>query len=284
MSLQVQKTDAACGAFVRNLDLTHPLDANMIAELRRVWLEHHVLIFPDQPMSDDDLERFTNYFGNFGNDPYIAPIEGRQHIIAVCRRADEKAPIFAESWHTDWSFQAVPPAGTCLFGITIPPIGGDTFFVNQHQSLAQMPADLRTRIEGLIAVHSAAVPYSPTGVYGEQDQSSDRSMNILYSSDAYATQKHPLIRRHPETKEESLYGCIGYIIGIEGMTEADSQKLLKDIYDWQTHPEFQYQHKWSESMLVMWDNRSVLHKASAGYDGHARLLHRTTIADNFAVS
>src|SRR3546814_2035855 len=57
-------------------------------------------------MSDDDLERFTRYFGDFGDDPFIAPIPGRRHVIAVRRRADETAPLFAENWHSDWSFQA----------------------------------------------------------------------------------------------------------------------------------------------------------------------------------
>jgi len=74
-------------------------------------------------MSDDDLERFSLCFGAFGDDPFIAPITGRNNIVAVKRTADEKVPIFADNWHTDWSFQKNPPAGTCLFGIEIPPVG-----------------------------------------------------------------------------------------------------------------------------------------------------------------
>ena len=99
-----------------------------VGAIRAAWLQHHVLAFPDQRLSDDDLDRFTLAMGGFGEDPFIAPIAGRQHIIAVARAADETAPIFAETWHTDWSFQARPPAGTCLYGITIPPMGGDTLF------------------------------------------------------------------------------------------------------------------------------------------------------------
>ena len=77
-------------------------------------------------MSDDDLERYTLNMGPFGHDPFIAPIPGREHIVAVKRDADETAPIFAEVWHTAWSFQEKPPQGTCLFAITIPPVGGGT--------------------------------------------------------------------------------------------------------------------------------------------------------------
>ena len=102
-------------------------------------------------------------------------------------------------------------------------------------------------------------------------------MDIRPSEDAEATQTHPLIRAHPETGRESLFGCAGYIIGIEGMDQAEGWDLVSEIYRWQTRPEFQYRHKWSPRMLVMWDNRCTLHMATGGYAGHDRLLHRTTI-------
>ena len=130
--MEVRPSGQACGARVTGVDLTGPLDADTVATLRGVWLAHHVLAFPDQPLSDDDLERFTLAFGGFGDDPFIAPIAGREHVIAVSRTAAETAPLFAENWHTDWSFQARPPAGTCLFGITIPPHGGDTLYATVH--------------------------------------------------------------------------------------------------------------------------------------------------------
>lgn len=276
MTLTITPSGQACGATVTGVDLTQPLDAAISAAIRAAWLEHLVLAFPDQAMSDDDLERFTLAFGAFGEDPFIAPIPGRDHIIAVKRNADETAPIFAESWHSDWSFQARPPAGTCLFGITIPPHGGNTEFVNQRAALAAMPGDLRARIEGKIAIHSAGTGYAPSGLYGENDKG--RSMDIRPSDSAHATQTHPLIHRHPENGRESLYGCIGYIIGIEGMDEAEAYPLLVELLQWQVQPQFIYSHAWAKNMLVMWDNRSVLHRATGGYAGHDRLLHRTTIA------
>ena len=108
MSIIVSPGSQACGAEVTNLDLTLALDSATVRAIRAAWLEHHVLSFPDQAMTDDDLERFSSYFGPFGDDPFIAPIAGRKHVIAVQRRADESAPLFAENWHTDWSFQTTP--------------------------------------------------------------------------------------------------------------------------------------------------------------------------------
>lgn len=279
MSIVVTPSGQVCGAEVSNIDLTQPIDDSTVAAIRAAWLIHHVLAFPGQAMTDDDLERFSSYFGPFGDDPFIEAIPGREHIIAVERRSDEKAPLFAENWHTDWSFQETPPAGTCLLGITIPPIGGNTLFADQHKALRDMPAELREKLEGKNAIHSASTAYSPEGMYGLEDQTTDRSMNITPSTEALATQLHPLIRKHPETGEEGLFGCLGYIAGIEGMNDEDAHNLLLQVHEWQTRPEVVYEHVWQPHMLVMWDNRSVLHRATGGYEGYARLLHRTTIAD-----
>ena len=87
---------------MRGLDLTSPLDETTVDEVREASAVHQVLAFPDQLMSDDDLERFTLSLGAFGHDPFIEPIDGRDHVIAVHRRADETAPVFATSWHSDW--------------------------------------------------------------------------------------------------------------------------------------------------------------------------------------
>jgi taurine dioxygenase len=266
---------------VTGVDLT-ALDAATVAEIRRAWLQHHVLAFPDQVLTDEQLERFTLWFGPFGNDPFIAPIPGSEHVIAIRRDADETAPLFAENWHTDWSFQARPPSGTCLYGITIPPHGGDTLYANQHAALDAMPAALRSRLEGRQAIHSARGGYAPKGMYGEADQQGDRSMDIRPSEAAMATQLHPIIRPHPETGRLGVFGCVGYMIGIDGMPDDEGRALLGELHAWQTREEFQYRHTWAPGMLVMWDNRSVLHRATGGYEGHDRLLHRTTIGAHAA--
>ncbi len=274
--IHVEPSGQACGASVTGIDLSKQLKPEDVADIRAAWLKHHVLAFPDQHMTDDDLERYTIAFGGFGHDPFIAPIPGRSHVIAVMRKADETSPLFAENWHSDWSFQPRPPAGTCLYGITIPPIGGDTLFANQHAALDAMPKSMRAKLEGRIAIHSAVKAYAPDGQYGARDKG--RSMDIRVSHEAEKTFLHPLIRKHPETAREGLFSCFGYIIGIDGMTEAESTPLLLDLYQWQSREEFQYRHKWQPNMLLMWDNRSVLHAATGGYAGHDRVLHRTTIA------
>lgn len=276
MTLRVEPSGEACGARVTGVDLSRPLDPATVAELRAIWLEHLVLAFPDQTIGDDDLERFTGYFGGFGVDPFFAPIAGRQNIAAIRREADEQSPLFAENWHSDWSFQIHPPAGTCLMAVDIPPVGGDTLFANQHAAWEALPDARKAELGDLIAVHSARLAYAPDGTYGAKDKG--RSMDIRPDASANAVQVHPLVPAHPETGRRGFFSTLGYIIGIEGMEQDAAIALLRQLYAWQSDDRFVYRQRWEPGMLVMWDNRSVLHRATGGYEGYRRELHRTTIA------
>ncbi len=276
MTFRVEPSGGACGARITGLDLSKSLDAETVGAVRRAWLEHHVLAFPDQNIDDDDLERFTLAFGGFGDDPFFAPIPGREHIAAIRREAGEQTPLFAENWHTDWSFQARPPAGTCLNAVDIPPLGGDTLYANQHAAWEALPAPRKAELADLIAIHSARLAYAPGGSYGAKDKG--RSMDIRPSEAALATQTHPMVPVHPETGRRGFYSTFGYIVGIEGMDDNEAIPLLLELQAWQGDDRFVYRHRWEPGMLVMWDNRSVLHKATGGYEGHRRELHRTTIA------
>ncbi len=276
MMLTAETSGASCGARVSGVDLSGPLDASTVAEIRQIWLKHRVVSFPGQSLDDDALERFTLAMGGFGEDPFFDPIPGRKHVAAIQREAEEQTPLFAENWHSDWSFLAKPPAGTCLVSIEVPPMGGDTMFADQITAFASLPDERKDQLRKLTAIHSARGAYSPDGAYGEGDEG--RSMAIRPDVSAMDTQTHPLIQRHPETGEEALFSCLGYIIGIEGMDDGESFAMLAELLAWQGRDEFVYRHKWETDMLVLWDNRSVLHKATGGYEGNRRELHRTTIA------
>lgn len=279
MSLKVESTGSICGAVVTGIDLRENLSEDLVAELRAHWLSNKLLVFPDQQLTDTDLERITLYFGDFGEDPFFGHIEGHEHIAAIQRDADETTPIFAETYHTDWSFLEVPPAGTVLYGITIPPHGGNTRFADQVAAYERLPDKLRDKADQLTAIHSAELGYSPKGVYGDDDQGAGRSMKIIPSEKALEKREHPFVRTHRETGEKALYSSPSYIQGFAGMEPAESTALMMEFYQYQVDEALIYSHKWEKDMLVMWDNRSLLHAASGGYDGYDRLLHRLTIAD-----
>ncbi len=275
--MQITKQPASCGAAITGVDLTQPLTAAQVAQIRAIWLEHHVIAFPDQAMEIADIERFSTYMGPNGEDPFIEAIPGHPRVVQVKREADEKTPLFAETWHSDWSFLKTPPAGTVLYGNVIPPVGGDTLFANQYAAWNGLPDAMKAQLKDRKGVHSARRGYAKDGMYGEKDKG--RSMAIKYGDSALKTQLHPIARPHSETGRLSLFVSPGYTIGIEGMPDDEATDILLQLFRHQANPEYVYRHKWSPGMLIMWDNRCVIHAATGGYEGHRRLLHRITVAD-----
>jgi len=280
MNLDIRPQAAPCGALVHGLDLRRALDDQTVATIRAAWLRHQVLAFPGQDLSLEDLERIALHIGPFGTDPFFGSVPGHPHIAQVRRDADEKTKIFAETWHSDWSFLPRPPQATLLYGNVIPPVGGDTLFANQYAAWDALPPAMKTLLQGRRGIHSARRGYARDGMYGERDQG--RSMAIRYGDDALATQLHPIARVHPETGRTALFISPGYTIGIEGMADAEAQPLLMELFRHQVRDDFVYRHRWQPGMLLMWDNRCVVHAATGGYDGHARLLHRITVAEGAA--
>jgi taurine dioxygenase len=277
MTLRVEPSGVGCGALIRGVDLSQPQSPAEIDAIRHAWLEHQVIGICDQNLDISDLERFAAALGPDGDDPFIASIAGHPRVVEVRREAHETTPVFAEAWHSDWSFLESSPAGTLLYGKVIPPVGGDTLFANQYAAFDALSEAMKARITGLQGIHSARRSYSPAGVYGERDKG--RSMAIRYSERAMATQLHPIVRCHPETGRPALFVNMGYTIGIDGMSEDDATGLLTELFAHQTQPEFVYRHRWSPGLLTLWDNRCLLHTASGGYQGYQRLLWRITIGE-----
>lgn len=277
MPIEVFPQQASCGALIHGVDLSRPLPGEQVAEIRAAWLRHQVVAFPDQFLEISDIERFASVIGPSGVDPYFESIPGHPHVAQVKREADETTQIFAETWHSDWSFLERPPAATVLYGNVIPAVGGDTLFANQYAAWDALSDSMKAFLQNKQGVHSARRGYSREGMYGEKDKG--RSMAIRYSDSAMSTQLHPIARTHPETGRTALFVSMGYTIGIDGATEAEATAVLTELFAHQIRPEFIYRHRWSQGMLVMWDNRCVLHAATGGYQGRQRVLHRITVAE-----
>ncbi|MFL2843902.1 MAG: TauD/TfdA dioxygenase family protein [Alphaproteobacteria bacterium] len=248
-----------------------------VNELRNLWLENSLLIFKNLMLDHNQFERFGLLFGEFGDDPYIESMKNHPNIIEVKREANEKAPPFGGSWHSDWSFQENPPSATLLHSKIIPPIGGETLFLNTQKAYDDLSTSMKNKINSLKVIHSAAGPYADDGFYAlEKDK--DRSMKIKPSKKAKDIFLHPLVRTHPETNRKSLFINPVYTIAIDGLDDDDSKLLLSELYNHMEKETYIYKHLWDPNMLVMWDNRSVNHCAQGGYEGYKRLLHRITLA------
>ena len=276
LALEVKPGPDGFGAEVTGVDLSRPLSAPVLAAVKDAFAAHGVLWFPRQPLTHDQLEAFTLQWGAYGWDPYVAPLADRPHILEVRRNADETAAVFGGSWHSDWSFQETPPAITILHAKVIPPVGGDTLYADARRAWDALSPAFQAMVAPLRAVHSAAGPYGAAGFYARE--TGRTGMRILPSVEADKAYTHPLVRTHPVTGRKALFVNPVYTVGIEGMTEAEGKALLAFLFRHMTEDRFVLRHRWAPDMLTLWDNRRCLHNATGGYDGHARVLHRTTVA------
>ena len=263
------------GVEVTDFSLSDLTEEN-ISFLRSKWVEYGLIVFPNLPLSHDEFKDFALSFGDFGDDPFISSLPDYPNIAEIKRSANEKATPFGGTWHSDWSFMKKPPSATLLHSKIIPPVGGNTLFANTERSFAALPEEMKNKLRNLKVIHSAKIPYADDGFYALEKE--ERSMKILPSKEAKATFSHPMVKIHPETNKECLFINPVYTINVEGFSEDESQQLLWELYEHMIQDRFVYEHVWNDDMLIMWDNRTVMHQATGGYDGYDRLLHRITLA------
>jgi taurine dioxygenase len=275
-TIQVDPEPTGFGAAITGLDLSKPLPPQTLEEVESAFARHGVVNFPDQPLSLEALEAFTQQIGPFGEDPYIKPMEGHPNVLELRREPDEKATNFGAGWHSDWSFQPEPPAATLLHAKVVPPVGGDTLYADGARAYEALSEGFRAMLAPLRAIHSAGRPYGTKGVFARETEK--RTLQILPSADADKTYAHPLVRTHPVTGRKALFVSPVYTLAIEGLEAAESDAILGFLFKHMIQPRFVYRHKWRPNMLNMWDNRCTMHLAEGGYDGHLRLMHRTTVA------
>ena len=277
MGYKIINNKSSLGVEVLNFEYNDISSKQKVNDLRDLWLAYSVIVFRNLKLTHEEFENFSLAFGVFGDDPYIDSISGYKNIIEVKRSAEEKASPFGGSWHSDWSFQECPPSATLLHSKIIPPIGGETFFIDTQAAYDDLSSKIKLKIKDLMVSHSAIRPYADDGFYAlEKDK--DRSMAIKPSAKAKEFFLHPLVRTHPETKKKSLFINQVYSITVNGLNEKDSNELLEFLFFHMGQEKYIYKHKWEKNMLIMWDNRTVNHCAQGGYQGHKRLLHRITLA------
>ena len=274
--LQVELREQGFGAVVTGVDLSQPLPSELADSILQIWAERSVLVFPNQTLDHAQLEAFTLCLGEFGTDPFIESMPNHPNILELRREPDEKASNFGAAWHSDWSFQPCPPSGTILHAKVVPPVGGDTLYTDCRRAWDALSDTMKSMLDGLRVIHSASFAYGPRGVLAKD--ADQRTMKIIVSEEAEKTETHPLVRTHPVTGRKSIFANPVYSVAIEGLHPDENFTLLKFLYDHMVKDEFVYRHTWEQNMLVIWDNRSTMHFAEGGYDGHLRLMHRTTVA------
>ncbi len=268
--MKVTRSAGALGAEVSGIDLADALSPAMVAELRRLWLEHLVLFFHDQPLPPDRFLALARCFGEPMDYPFLKGLDGFAEITVVAKLEHETVN-FGGIWHSDTTYLPMPPSATLLLAREVPPRGGDTLFANQYATYDALPPDIRRRLDGLKAVSTSAKAETTRS---REDRVRD-SGNSAAADEYHAA--HPAVRTHPETGRKALYLNPAHTVGFEGMTEAESAPLLDFLFAHQVKPEFLCRFAWRAGSLALWDNRCTLHNPVNDYHGHRRVMHRITL-------
>ena len=270
------RADRTFGAEITGVDLLGITDGGF-ATLHRAWIDHQVLVVRDQALTDPDLIAFSRRFGDLDHAPVQENgqrfADGRPEIYVVSNVIENGVAIGSLGageavWHTDMSYLPSPPKASMLFALEIPPTGGDTSFCDMYAAFETLPAGLRERILGLRVKHDGT--YNSGGYVRQGVTPSDdprQAPGML----------HPLVCTHPESGRRMLYLGRRRMAWIEGLSLADSDALLDEIWAHATRPELSFTHRWRVGDLVLWDNRCTMHRRDPFDTASRRVMHRTQI-------
>jgi taurine dioxygenase len=284
MSLTIKKLTPAVGAEISQVDLSQLSDAEF-SQIEQAWNRHSALLFRDQKLTDDDLLAFSRRFGEL--DPPPVQEHGRQspegypEVYVVSNVLDDKgAPIGALGageavWHTDMSYLPLPPDASMLYALEIPPSGGDTWVLGMQAAWTTLPAALKAKLRDRRIKHDGT--YNSGGYLRK---------GVTPSDDPHQAPGawHPAVLRHPVTGAPSLYLGRRRNSYVEGLAPAESEALLDALWAHIEHPEFRYQHRWRVGDLLLWDNRSTMHRRDPFDNKTRRVMHRTQIKGKLAPS
>ena len=278
-AVRVRPTGAALGADIEGVDLAGSLSPETMAAIKQAWGDHLVLRFRGQHLSDDDLMRFSRQFGELdwapiaAADVKIAGADEKQYVMVISNVVENGVAIgqlgaYEAIWHTDMSYIAEPPMASALYSLEVPPSGGDTGFCNMYLALETLPAELRRQVEGKFCRHDAS-----------RNSAGELRRGYVDAPDASQTvgADHPIVRTHPATGRKALFLGRRRNAYIPGLSLADSEALLDALWAHATKDEFTWYQQWGVGDLILWDNRSVMHRRDAFDPAARRVMHRTQI-------
>ena len=281
--LWIQPTGAALAADVHGVDLSKPVSDAVFKEILAAWNEHLVLRFSGQRLDDPTLMTFSARFGELDRVPIAAANHDRANSGVVAEAVDWVAVIanakkdgkemgglgsYELVWHTDMSYNPLPPRASLLYALEVPADGGNTGFLNMYAAYETLPAELKRAVDGRTCIHD-----SSRNSAGELRKGFQRTLDVRQTPGAV----HPLVRLHPVTGRKALF--LGRRPGayIHGLPVEESEALLDAVWAHATQERFAWYQKWRAGDLVMWDNRCVMHRRDAFDERLRRLMHRTQI-------
>lgn len=273
--IEVRPMAGALGAEIAGIDVSEPLDAATLAELRAAILRAGVAVLRDQKLSREAQLRFARQLGEPEVHPIANGMAEHPEIIRVLKPAGERA-FFGTSWHTDNSFFAKPTSFTILYGETVPSVGGDTVFASMELAYDTLSPPMQRFLAPLVAVHSASSAYDPKTT-GDAKYKGEAAITYTYSDAIWEEVQHPVVRTHPETGRKSLYVNPMFTQRIVGLERHESDAILAMLCAHTARIELQCRVRWTPGTLAIWDNRAVQHYAIDDYADFERVMYRVTL-------
>jgi len=272
---KIRGLSGALGAEIQGLDLSRPLSGHQREALLEAFYEHGVLCIRDQKLTREAQLALAKVFGTPDVHPIALGLEEHPEVIRVLKPKGEQA-FFGTSWHTDNSFFERPSAVTILYGEKVPPVGGDTVYASMEKAWEILSEPMKRFLEPLTAIHSAGRAYDPRTT-GEAKYRGEAAIQYTYSDAIYDEIEHPVVRTHPVTGRKSLFVNPMFTQRIAGLSEPESEGLLRILYDISTRPDLACRIRWEDGSVAIWDNRKLQHYAIDDYADFERLMYRVTI-------
>jgi alpha-ketoglutarate-dependent 2,4-dichlorophenoxyacetate dioxygenase len=272
-------------AEIGGVDTGAPMDDAIFGEIRRALDDYSVLVFHDQSLDDERQVAFSRRFGPLETSGKANPATGthfaRQSNLDIDTGAvippEDRRMVYQKGnylWHSDSSFKPVPSLCSLLSARVVPLVGGNTEFATMNAAYDALPNDMKQKLEGLVAEHSL--------VYSRETVSTESLTSEMKAELPGAWQT--MLRENPVTHRKAIY--VGaHASHVIGWPRGEGRAFIIRLTEFATQPQFCYSHAWRERDLVIWDNRAVLHRATA-YDtlGHQRLMQRTTVGGQLATT
>jgi len=272
--LEVVPLTKHIGAEIRGIDLRQKPDDDTVKAIYQAWLDHLVIIFPDQKLEQKDLLRATTFFGENGGlsrpakDRPIGFAKLLPGIMLISNIRENGEPIGAlpdgeMMFHHDMIHADVPSKATLLYSVEIPSAGGNTLFASGYAAYDTLDPAIRNKLEGRRALHH----YN----YGSVQKGDGKG------TESFGENIHPVFRTNEDTGRKAVYVNRLMTVGIEGMAQAQAEPLLNAVFDHAEKKEFVYEHVWRLGDLLLWDNRCSSHARTDFPTTERRLMLRTTV-------
>ncbi len=253
------------GAEISGVRLSGDLPDEVIAEIRRAWLDYKVVYVRDQDISSGEHVEFGRRFGELEVHPFL--LGSDEHPELVRFEKGVEASGFENGWHHDVTWRDTPSMGAILRSIQVPATGGDTAFSDMAAAYGGLDDEMKERLDGLQAAHDYTLAF---GSFVDDSKKADMR-------EQYPVVHHPIVRTHPETGRKLLFVNAYFTSHVVDMDENEGNQLLRYLISRASIMEYQYRVSWEPNQVTLWDNRIVQHYALSDYYPDVRIMERASI-------